>query len=68
MTSANLVAEIQFKFSIKRALSTGEPCAYEHITLFQSFHRVTLSIQWYIPLPCPFYLDALLRQPCLAGS
>ena len=48
MTSANLVAEMQFKFSIKRALSTGEPCACEHVTLLQSFHRVTLSIQWYI--------------------
>ena len=31
----------------KRALSTGEPYTCEYVTLLQSFHRGTLSIQWY---------------------
>ena len=46
MSSANIVAEIQFKLLNEKVLSTGEPC--EYVTLFQSFHRVTLSIHWYI--------------------
>ena len=33
--------------SIKRVLSTEEPCTCEHVTLLQLFHRFTLSIQWY---------------------
>ena len=44
MNSANVVAEIQFKLLIERAVSTGEPCACEYITLLQSFHRGTLSV------------------------
>ena len=30
------------------ALSTGEPCTCEYVTLFQSFHKGTLSIHCYI--------------------
>ena len=41
MSSANLVAEIQFKLSNERALSTGEPCTCEYVTLLQTFHRDT---------------------------
>ena len=48
MSSANLVAEIHQKLCNKRALSTGEPCTCEYVTLLQSFHRGTLSIHWYI--------------------
>ena len=48
MSSANLVVEIQFKLSNERALSTGEPCTFEYVTFPQSFHKGTLSIQWYI--------------------
>ena len=48
MSSANLVAEIHQKLCNKRVLSTGEPCTCEYVTLFQSFHRGTLSIHWYI--------------------
>ena len=48
MSSANRVAEIQFKRLNERALSTGEPCTCEYVTLFQSFHRGTLRIHWYI--------------------
>ena len=32
----------------KRALSTGEPCTCEYVTLLQSFHRCTLSKHLYI--------------------
>ena len=48
MRSANVVAEIQFKPLNERALSTGEPCTCEYVTLLQSFHRGTLSIHWCI--------------------
>ena len=48
ISSANLVAEIHQKLWNKRALSTGEPCTCEYVTLLQSFHRGTLSIHWYI--------------------
>ena len=48
MNSANLIAEIQLKLSDERALSTGEPCTCESVTMLQSFHRGTLSIHWYI--------------------
>ena len=70
MSSANIVAEIQFELLNERA---EEPCTCKYVTLFQSFHRGTLSIiHWYItqffslPFLCPSYLDALLRLPCLA--
>ena len=52
MSSANLVAEIHEKLWNKRALNTGEPCTCEYVTLIQSFHRVTLSIHWYIAQKC----------------
>ena len=64
MNSANVVAEIQFKLLNDRALSTGEPCAYEYVTLLQSFHRGTLSIHWYIAqnfLPT-FSMSVLFRR------
>ena len=48
MNSADVVAEIQFKFVKGTALSTGEPCTCEYVTLLQSFQRDTLSIHWYI--------------------
>ena len=48
ISSANLAAEIHYKLWNKRALSTGEPCTCEYVTLLQSFHRGTLSIHWYI--------------------
>ena len=48
VSSANLVGEIQEKLCKKRVLSTGEPCTCEYVTLFQSIHRGTLSIHWYI--------------------
>ena len=38
ISSANLVAEIHQKVWNKRALSTGEPCTCEYVTLLQSFH------------------------------
>ena len=47
-TVTNVVAEIQLKLLNERALSTGEPCSCEYVTLLQSFHRGTLSINWYI--------------------
>ena len=46
MSSANVVAKIQFKLLNERALSTGEPRTCENVTLLQSFHRGTLSINW----------------------
>ena len=48
ISSANIVAEIQFKLLNERVLSTGKPCTCEYVTLLQSFHRGTLSIHWYI--------------------
>ena len=70
ISSANIVAEIQFELLNERA---EEPCTCKYVTLLQSFHRGTLSIiHWYIaqffslPFLCPSYLDALLRLPCLA--
>ena len=45
MSSANLVAEIHQKLWNER---TGEPCTCSYVTLFQSFHRGSLSIHWYI--------------------
>ena len=47
MSSANLVAEIHYKLWNKRALSTGETCTWEYVTLPQSFHRGTLSMHKY---------------------
>ena len=47
-TVTNVVAEIQLKLLNERALSTGEPCSCEYVTLLQSFHRGALSIHWYI--------------------
>ena len=70
MSSANIVAEIQFELLNERA---EEPCTCKYVTLLQSFHRGTLSIiHWYIAQffsltsLCPSYLDALVRLPCLA--
>ena len=48
VSSANLVARIHQKLCNRRALTTGEPCTWEYVTLLQSFHRGTLSIHWYI--------------------
>ena len=48
MSSANLVAEIQFKILNERALSNGETRTCEYVTLLQSFHRGALSTHWYI--------------------
>ena len=48
ISSANLVAEIQLELLNERALSTGEPCTYEHVTLVQSFYRGTISLHWYL--------------------
>ena len=48
MNSANLIAEIQLKLSNERALSPEEPCTCKYVTIFQSFHRGTLSIHYYI--------------------
>ena len=48
LNSANVVTEIQLKLRNERALSTGEPCTSEYVTLLQSFYRGTLSIHWYI--------------------
>ena len=62
------------KFRNKKALSTGEPCTYEYVTLLQSFHRGTLRILWYIDrnfwptFSLPSHLDALLRPTSLAAS
>ena len=58
----------------ERGLSTGETCTCDYVTLLQSFYRGRLSIHWYIaqnfslPFPCPSYLVALFRLPCLADS
>ena len=35
----NVVAEIQLKLLNERALSTGEPCTCEYVTLLQTFQR-----------------------------
>ena len=48
MSSVNLVKEIHLKLLNERALSSGEPCTCEYVTLFQSFYRGALSIYWYI--------------------
>ena len=48
MSPANVAAETQFKLLNKRALSIGEPCTCEYVTLLQSFHRGILSTHWYI--------------------
>ena len=48
MSSANVVAEIQFELLNERALSTGEPCTWEYVTLLQLFNSGKLSIHWYI--------------------
>ena len=42
------LAEKYMKLWNKRALSTGEPCTCEYVTLLQSFRRGTLSVYWYI--------------------
>ena len=47
MRSTN-IAKVQFKFLNERALSTGEPCTFEYVTMLQSFHRGPLSIHWCI--------------------
>ena len=48
MSSANIVAEIQFKLLNQRVLNTGDPCTCEYATLLQSFYRGTLIIHWHI--------------------
>ena len=48
VSSAILVAQIHQKLCNRRALSTGDPCTCEYLTLLQSFHIGTLSIHWYI--------------------
>ena len=48
VSSANLDAQIYYKLCNRRALSTGEPCTCEYVTLLQSFHIGTLSIHWYV--------------------
>ena len=64
MNSANVVAEIQLKLFNERALSTGELCTCEYVTLLQSFHRGTLSIYWYIAqnVQPTFSKSVLFRQ------
>ena len=37
----DLVADVHQNLCKKRALSSGEPCSCEYITLFQSLHRGT---------------------------
>ena len=44
MSPVNNYAEIQFKLQNKRALSIGEPCTCEYVTLLRSFHSGTLNI------------------------
>ena len=39
MSSANLLAETQLKFSNERVLSTGEPYTYKYATLIEPFHK-----------------------------
>ena len=74
MSPANLAAEIHEKLCNKRALSTGEPCTCKYVTLLQSFHRGTLSIDRHmvktssLAFPCPSYLEAVLRLPSLVDS
>ena len=43
---------------------TGEPCTFAYVTLFQSFHRGTLSIHWYIArnLQTAFFMSVLFRR------
>ena len=48
MSSAKFLAEIQFQLLNDRALSTGEPCTYEYVTLLQTFQRGALNIHWSI--------------------
>ena len=44
MSAANIVAQIHWNFSNKKALNTAELCACEYVTLPQSFHRGIFSI------------------------
>ena len=62
--SASLVAEIHQKLWNNRALSAGEPCTCEYVTLLQSFHRGTLSIHWYIAqnIQPTFSMSVLFRR------
>ena len=65
MSSANIVAEIQFELLNERALSTEEPCTCKYVTLLQSFHRGTLSIiHWYIAqfFSLLFFMSVLFRR------
>ena len=64
MSSANLGAELHQKLCNKRALSTGEPCTCEYVSLLQSFHRGTLSIHWYIAqnVQPTFSMSVLFRR------
>ena len=63
MSSANLVAQIHQKHCNRRALSTGEPCTCEYVTLLLSFHRGILSIHWYKAQNCQpnFSMSVLFR-------
>ena len=64
MNSANLVAENHQKLCNRRVLSTGEPCTCEYVTLFQSCHRGTLSVHWYIAqnFQLTFSMSVLFRR------
>ena len=42
MSSADLAAEIHYKFCNTRVLSTGEPCTCEYVTLLQRCIKYTL--------------------------
>ena len=68
MSYVTIFAESEFKVFDEIVLNTGGPFTCEYVTLFQSIHRGTLSIHWYITFLCPSDLDALLRLPWLAGS
>ena len=48
----------------KRALSNGEPCTCECVTLLQSFHRGTLSTYLFIAqnFQSTFYMTVLFRR------
>ena len=60
MSSANIVAEIQFKLLNERVLSNEEPWTCEYATLLQSFHRGTLNIHWHIAQKFLAYLFYVL--------
>ena len=48
MSYVTIFAESEFKVLDEIVLNTGGPFTCEYVTLFQSIHRGTLSIHWYI--------------------